>query len=177
MKFAYCDPPYPGQAKRHYAKEASYAGEVDHAALIRQLEADYPDGWALSSSASALKYVLPLCPDDVRVMAWVKPFCSFKPNVNPAYAWEPVLVHGGRHRTRKQDTVRDWVSANITLRRGLSGVKPEAFCHWLFEVLNMQEGDELVDLFPGTGAVTKAWQKWQHRPIQKPLPLHASDGG
>jgi hypothetical protein len=91
-------------------------------------------------------------------MAWVKPFCIFKPNVNPAYAWEPVLVRGGRKRGRDLPTVRDWVSANITLKKGMSGVKPDAFSHWLFEVLGMQEGDEFVDLFPGSGAVTRAWQ-------------------
>jgi hypothetical protein len=43
------------------------------------------------------------------------------------------------------------------------GQKPDAFCFWLFEVLNLQPGDELVDLYPGSGAVTRAWQRWQHR--------------
>ena len=154
MKFAYADPPYIGQARKHYASE-----EVDHAALIERLIGEFPDGWALSLSSPTLKQVLALCPDDVRVMAWVKPFASFKPNVNPAYAWEPVIVRGGRKRTREQLTVRDWISAPITLRRGLAGAKPEAFAFWLFEVLNMEPLDELCDLFPGTGAVTEAWEK------------------
>ena len=104
-----------------------------------------------------------MCPDDVRVMAWVKPFCSFKPGVNPAYAWEPVIVRGGRPRTRNLLTVRDYVTATITLRRGLAGVKPDAFSFWLFEVLNMDSGDEFNDLFPGSGAVTKAWSRWSRK--------------
>ena len=158
MRFAYADPPYPGCADRYPEK-----AEVDHAELITRLGAHYPDGWALSTSSVALRGVLALCPADVRVMAWVKPFAVFKPNVNPAYAWEPVLVRGGRKRTRDQDTVRDWMSAEITLRRGLVGVKPDAFCYWLFEVLNLQPGDTLDDLFPGTGAVTRAWHRWQSR--------------
>ena len=102
-----------------------------------------------------------MCSDDVRIMAWVKPFVSFKPNVNPAYAWEPVLVHGGRKRTREQITVRDFVSCGITLRRGLHGVKPETFAYWLFQVLNIQDGDTLDDLFPGSGAITKALERYR----------------
>src|SRR5581483_6896549 len=113
MRFAYADPPYVGQSRKHYGRE-----EVDHEALINRLVAEYPDGWALSASSPSLRYLLPLCPDDVRVMAWVKPFCIFKPGVNPAYAWEPVIMRGGRKRGRNLPTVRDWVSVNITLKKG-----------------------------------------------------------
>ena len=157
-RVAYADPPYIGQAKRHYGRE-----EVPHGCLIRHLVNAYPDGWALSCSSPSLQELLPLCPSDVRVLAWVKPFCIFKPNVGVAYAWEPVILRGGRKRKRSQPTVRDWVAENITLRRGLRGVKPEAFSFWLFEVLNMQPGDDFIDLFPGSGAVTMAWAKWRAR--------------
>ncbi len=128
-----------------------------HAALVEQLVGDYPDGWAMSLSSPSLRTILPMCPEDVRVMAWVKPFAVFKPNVNPAYAWEPVIVRGGRKRGRDVPTVRDWVSANITLRKGLVGAKPPAFCDWLFGVLGAKPGDELDDLFPGTGVVSERW--------------------
>ena len=161
MKVAYADPPYIGQAKRHYNMP-----EVDHEELIQRLGRDYPDGWALSCISPSLRFLLPLCPDQIRVMAWVKPFASFKPNVNPAYAWEPVLVSGGRQpRDRSEITVRDWVSANITLQRGLAGAKPDAFCWWLFDVLGLQKGDQMDDLYPGTGAVTRAWEMFQNRLI------------
>jgi hypothetical protein len=153
MKIAIADPPYIGQAKKHYGCE-----EVDHKALIIRLMQEFPDGWALCCSSPSLHELLPLVPRDTRVMAWVKPFAAFKPGVNPAYAWEPVLVRGGRKRTREQPTVRDWVAANITLKKGLTGAKPLAFCFWLFEVLGMEEGDELHDLFPGTYAITTAWK-------------------
>jgi len=94
-------------------------------------------------------------------MAWVKPFASFKPNVNPAYAWEPVIVRGGRKRGREIPTVSDFVSANITLKKGLTGAKPERFCYWLFEVLGAEAGDDLVDLFPGTGIVGRCWDHFR----------------
>ena len=52
------------------------------------------------------------------------------------------------------------VSASITLKKGLVGAKPPGFCMWLFSILNLQLGDELVDLFPGTRAVSTAWHKY-----------------
>lgn len=155
MRFAIADPPYPGQAHR-YPEQT----EVDHAELVARLVRDYPDGWALCTASTTLASVLALCPPDVRIGAWVKPFASFKPGVNPAYAWEPVIWRGGRKRERSQPTARDWVSANITLRRGLVGAKPEAFCCWLFELLNARPGDLIDDLYPGTKAVTTAWGKY-----------------
>lgn len=154
MRIAYADPPYIGQAKRHYGMP-----EVNHSELISQLE-EY-DGWALSASSSSLQRLLPMCPDDVRIAPWVKPFCSFKPNVNPAYAWEPVIFVPARGNRRDKKTVRDWISANITLEKGLVGAKPEAFCYWLFELLGMEPEDDFTDLFPGTGIVTKCWQFWR----------------
>ena len=164
MKIGYADPPYVGQAKKHYGKEVSYAGEVDHAQLAIRL-LDY-DGWALSLSSPSLPKVISYFPSGTRVAAWVKPFAIFKPGANPAYAWEPVLfkpARSGKNRVggRRDPTVRDWVSCNITLRRGLVGAKPEAFCLWLFDLLGMTIDDSLDDLFPGTNAVSIAWSKWK----------------
>ena len=154
MKFAYADPPYPGQAKRHYSDQPICC-EVNHEILIGFLCSEYPDGWALSTSSPALHKVLPLCPPYVRVMAWVKPFCSFKPGVGVAYAWEPVIVSGGRKRTRKQKTIRDWVPANITIKKGLHGAKPVQFYYWILDVLNYFDGDTIEDIFPGIGTLSK----------------------
>jgi hypothetical protein len=155
LKFAYADPPYVGCAKKYPEKT-----EVDHAVLIGRLTEEYPDGWALSLHVPSLPYILSLCPKDVRVMAWVKPFAIFKPGVGVAYAWEPVIVHGGRRRTRNQKTIRDWVSANVTLKKGLVGAKPAAFAFWLCEIFNGQTGDILDDLYPGTGIVGECWKEF-----------------
>ncbi len=95
MEFAYADPPYIGQAFKHYRDHPDFAGEVDHVALIDQLCSGRFDGWALSCSSPSLRYLLPLCPETVRVGAWVKPFHALKRNVRPSYGWEPVVFWGG----------------------------------------------------------------------------------
>ena len=61
----------------------------------------------------------------------------------------------------KRLVMRDWIECPITLRRGLTGAKPEKVCHWAFEVVGAHPDDQLVDLFPGTGAVTEAWRTWR----------------
>lgn len=164
MNFAYADPPYYGCAKKLYGDHPEayvYDTLEGHRALIERLQDEFPDGWALSMTSGNLHDILPLCPKSSRVMAWVKPFAIFKPNVGLAYAWEPVVFSGGRKILRNQPTVRDWCSVNITLKKGLTGAKPKAFCDWLFSALNAQVDDTLTDIFPGTGGVTEAWEEYQ----------------
>lgn len=164
MRIAYADPPYIGQAKRHYADDPSGIApeEVDHAALIADLERDY-DGWALSCSAASLPEILTLMapiwnPKRHRVLAWVKPFCSWK-SVNPAYAWEPVIIK--QPRGSNYPRVRDYLAANMTTQTGTHGAKPLEFSYWLFCALNLTAEDDLIDLFPGSRGVLRAWDTWR----------------
>jgi hypothetical protein len=155
MRLAYADPPYPGLARAKYAREPSYAGEVNHAELVARLGRDYPDGWALSTGAYALRDVLPLCPPGARVCAWVKPNGVSRKSWGLHNAWEPLIVVGGR---QEPPGVRDWLRAKPAIGGGsLVGRKPLAFCAWLFDCLGMQPGDALADLYPGTGIVGRAW--------------------
>ncbi len=169
MVFAYADPPYPGQAKKHYSHDPLCA-EVDHAELIEQMTSEY-DGWALSTNSTTLQMVLPLCPEGVRVGAWVKPFAIFKPGVNPGYTWEPLILWNGRKLGRDTDTIRDHIAESVTLRRGLVGVKPDRFCYWLFEFAGLKPSDQFVDLFPGSGAVSRAWAAWCKRKTGAPIQI------
>lgn len=180
MRFAYADPPYLGQGVKHYGDRHEDAADCDtlewHAALVERLCDEFPDGWALSLHTPSLKAMLNLCPDDVRVGAWVKPFAAYKANVTRAYAWEPIILRGGRPIPRTQPTVRDFIECPVSempsledlavkepiaMRRGFPGAKPAAVCWWIFDWLNMEPDDELVDLFPGSGAVAAAWQSWR----------------
>lgn len=174
MRIGYADPPYPGCAHL-YKDHPDYAGEVDHVSLIYQLEREC-DGWVLHTSSVALPDILAITSKkgvtDMRIMAWVKGFAAFKPNVPVAYAWEPVLVKACRKPVvaGASGVMRDWISERITMKRGLTGVKPERVCWWLFDVLGAEPDDELDDLFPGTGAVSRAWESWC---AQRTLPFAA----
>lgn len=172
MNLGYADPPYIGCAHL-YRDHADYAGEVDHAALIRRLQSDF-DGWVLHASATpnSMAVLGPLVEKTgARWCSWRKGFAAFKKNVPVAYAWEPVIIKAARKPVvSKRLVMRDWietvdveddVKASITLRRGLTGAKPESVCHWVFELLGARPEDDLVDLFPGTGAVGKAWVTWK----------------
>lgn len=180
LRIAYADPPYPGQAHL-YKDHPDYAGEVNHRSLVHDLIVGY-HGWALHTSSTALPYVLGLVTDELehlsltatarklgidlsppRVMAWVKPFAAFKRNVSVAYAWEPVIVRAARKPVVRKGmgfTYRDWLDESITLKRGLTGAKPERVVHWLLEAMGADPGDEFDDLYPGTRAVTRAWDSW-----------------
>ena len=156
MRLAYADPPYPGRAHL-YADHPDYAGEVDHHALIDSL--CLYDGWALSTNAESLHWLLPLCPPNHRVIAWVKH--------TVAVSWEPVIVVSAR----KPEGVRDWLQCEPDSYQWrekpdsyLIGQKPEPFCRWVFEWLGARPDDELDDLFPGSGAVARAWAAWQSQP-------------
>lgn len=151
LRMAYADPPYPGLARRLYGKP-----EVDHGELIGRLVADY-DGWALSTSAAALRDLLPLCPPPVRVCAWVKPIGAAPATWGIHNTWEPLIVSPGRCLRPGK---RDWLSAQPARHGGdLPGRKPLAFCAWLFQMLGLLPGDTLDDLFPGTGIVGRAWRE------------------
>lgn len=178
MRFAYADPPYLGYGSlyaEHHPDALDWNDPATHRGLIAQLSDEFPDGWVLSLASVNLSDILPMCPKGSRVAAWVKPFASFKKNVNPGYAWEPVIFRGGRKFTRQDNTVRDWVAESITLQRGLIGAKPRRFCRWVIQLMNALPGDEFVDLFPGTNAFGAAWAEYSGEKSPLPeLPLLAS---
>lgn len=181
-RLAYADPPYPGMSARYYADHPDFAGEVDHAELIRRLSIEY-DAWALSTSAAALRDVLILCPPGTRVAAWVR---GERPNAGatgPQNAWEPVVYGGRLARPVAQDLAagvsRPVADDVVDLSPGsprrvdalvyasrprradpnrVIGSKPAHFCGWLFRLLGAEPGDELVDLYPGSGGVARAWR-------------------
>jgi hypothetical protein len=171
MRFAYADPPYPGKA-RYYPERT----EVDHAELIARLSREVPDGWALSTSAEALPHVLSLCPIDVRVLSWVRAVRRVRSS-RALHAWEPVIVRGGRALStdavqRLDDVLSDDVVCEVLIYRGrfrgfpgaIVGMKPPHFCEWVFRNLGARRGDELADLFPGSGAVGEAWRLYTSAP-------------
>lgn len=169
MKIAYADPPYLGCCKLydHFHGDDGLCWDAiaTHVALFERLDAEY-DGWAYSMTSTSLPQILHATQEygigPFRVMAWVKPFAAFKRNVSVAYAWEPVLVKAARKPVVSGRIVmRDWIAESITMKRGLTGVKPDKVCHWMFEMLGATDSDTFVDLYPGSGAVSRAWDSWR----------------
>jgi hypothetical protein len=78
-----------------------------------------------------------------------------------------VIYHGGRpldpsrssatDTTRRVDSLVHGVTPMTTLPGRVIGAKPAAFSRWMFNLLGAQPGDTFEDLFPGSGAVTRAW--------------------
>lgn len=160
MRLAYFDPPYPGLSKRYYGREATFAGEVDHARLVAEVLRDGWDGWALSTSARALSDVLALLPKDLpyRIAAWTKPHGVSGKTFGIHNAWEPLIVVPAR---RLRGGVRDHLSAMPARGGGtLMGRKPIAFSAWLFDLLGALPCDTFHDAFPGSGAVGRAWRSF-----------------
>ena len=153
MRFAYADPPYLGCAHLYPEHPQSHLFDDPdtHAGLMVSLDCNY-DGWAYSLSSTSLRTLLPLAPEGARIGSWVKPFAAFKANVRIAYTWEPVIFKPGRDSSKDGAPVgRDHLSEPITMRKGLTGAKPERFCRWIADLLGYVNGDEMVDIFPGTG--------------------------
>lgn len=155
-RFGYADPPYPRKARRYYR-----CREVDHHELVLQLIREFPDGWALSTSSDALWDVFRLCPRGTRVCPWVR---GSRPGTvyGTRNAWEPLLVFGGRPVKRSCHAgVDDVLLLNARARQrnypgALVGMKPPKFSEWMFNQLGARAGDELVDIFNGSGAVKRA---------------------
>jgi hypothetical protein len=157
LRFAYADPPYLGCSRFYpeHPEAPSFDLPETHNRLLERLDRQF-DGWAYSLSSTSLATILPGAPAGTRIAAWVKPFAAYKKNVRIAYTWEPVLFKPGRDRSKDGAPVgRDHLSCPITLKRGLTGAKPEAFCDWILTLLGFVPGDEVVDLFPGTGVMSR----------------------
>jgi len=160
LRLAYADPPYPGKAAL-YRGHPDYAGEVDHAALLSRLQ-QY-DGWALSTSAAALPSVLAECVAralPIRVAAWCKGRARPHATARVLSAWEPVVWIPARQVAsagvrQVTDALVGVVSRRrATLPSAVIGMKPPAFCYWLFDLLAAAPGDSLDDLYPGSGMVS-----------------------
>jgi hypothetical protein len=164
-RLAIADPPYPRKAFL-YRDQPTFAGEVDHRALLDQL-ATY-DGWVLATSAEALRDLLPLCPPGTRISPWVKPHGVSSTTRGAHNCWEVLLYKPAREL---RPGFRDYLRA-LPARRGgtLIGRKPIAWVTFAIQLLGALPGDSLDDLFPGTGVVGRVWAQFQGQPSSNTHP-------
>lgn len=145
---------------------------------------EHPDGWALSTSRDGLRGAFPesgaprgvlaLCPADVRVAVWVRGRRDGRSR-RPHNLWEPLLVYGGRPDpegvAEDLGDVLMWNGRQHSHPLALVGMKPAPFAEWMFRQLGALRGDTLADLFPGSGAIGRAWEMYVSPPTSKQLTL------
>lgn len=168
MRFGIADPPYPGLSRKYYGDHEAFAGEVDHRVLIDRLESEFPSGWALCTSKQALRSVWLMCPAETRLSIFYKGSRACE-SYYERNAYEAVLIRRGRELLRKPDEPLDdvlqWGGRQHSHPGALVGMKPAAFCEWVFRQLGALRGDELVDVFPGSGAISRAWRIYSGAPV------------
>ena len=174
MKLAYADPPYMGQAKRHYKNDPSGipAQEVDYWLLTAKLLQEY-DGFALSASSTSMLRLnqmfygdnpyKPTNPD-IRIAPWCKPHCSWKPWNAVPYTYEIVYFRSVRIKGQRiPQSPRDHCVCSSTRQQGTHGAKPVAFCEWILDLIGFDETrDTIDDLYPGSGVFTKVASDYLH---------------
>jgi hypothetical protein len=157
MRLGFADPPYLGCSWLYpeHPDAARWDDPAAHGELMAQLEAEF-DGWAYCLSAKSTFDLLPLVPrvEGLRLCAWVKPFSAFKKHVRVAYGWEPLVVKMARpNGDTTAPESRDWIAQNMERMTGTIGAKPARVCRWILDTMGYVDGDELVDLFPGSGVM------------------------
>ena len=177
MKLCIADPPYLGRSVRWYGKggcgDGNGRNQADnhpeahlwdqketHQNLVRQLQEQF-DGWAIAMSVHSLSTYLQIVETDsrngIRVCVWHKPSAITSGNRITNH-WEPVLVKIPQTRkgwSNDHARMSDVLTVNPP-KNNFRGSKPPEWTHWVLDLLGYTEGDEVVDLFEGSGAVTHA---------------------
>lgn len=160
----YADPPYAGCRFKYARRNGSRQwGRNARADFMRELIARMEwlrrkDGICAVSMAVPELGLLPLFPSGWRVLVWAKPFAVFRPNVWPAYSWEPIVAWGkfpGRVEQLESKTPHDWFqcSPRVPSKTNHETPKPEEFAE---RVINLTLGPRrgpVLELFCGTSPV------------------------
>jgi len=186
MKLCIADPPYLGRAQVWYGdkmpksqlgknqggtanisgpKPADFHPQAylwdqieTHEKLVKNLLENY-DGWAIAMAHDNLRDYLPLIPKNVqiKIAIWHKPQ-NMPTAARVQNVYEPVLVHipKGRKAAKGQKVFPKDLVTISRINNGFAGAKPPEWTRWILDLLGYQEGDQVDDLFEGSGAVSQA---------------------
>jgi hypothetical protein len=174
MRLAIADPPYLGRGNRIYGNGCgnTQAGRADthpnarewdaperHIQLLDELQAF--DGWAVACSPNSIPLYLAHAPADARLLIWYRKNAQpHSHRIRSSYEGVLTLIPEGS-RAHKTGLARDDVLVAPTTSTGkakgaFTGAKPPAWTRWILDVLGYDpDSDELIDMFPGSGAVTR----------------------
>ena len=181
MKLAVADPPYLGRAALWYggkgrskqgtvgraAGRGSLAPEfhpdahewddpVKHIGLMVALEGEF-DGWAVACSGKTLAPLIGTADRlGARLAIW-HVTNAIPDGARVRSVWEGVFyrVPDSRRAVGTGSRVADVLSAAHPVS-GFVGSKPSAWTHWVLDMLGyVPTEDEVVDVFPGSGAVSR----------------------
>lgn len=181
MRLAIADPPYLGRAALWYggrgrSKQGTvgracgrgdgapefhpdaheWDDPVKHIALMSHLEDEF-DGWAVAASAKTLAPLIGTADHlGARLAIW-HVTNAIPDGARVRSTWEAVFyrVPDGRRAVGTGHRVPDLLSAAHP-RSGFVGAKPEAWTRWVLDLLGFCPDDEVIDVFPGSGAVSRA---------------------
>jgi len=179
LKLCIADPPYLGRAVRWYGENGcgdGYGkGQADnhpeaylwdkpetHRQLVKDLNQKY-DGWAIAMSVHSLSTYLSEVETEsrngIRVCVWHKPSASPSGNRITNH-WEPVLIKVPKARKgwSAGEHMKDVMTCTPN-KIGFVGSKPVEWTRWVLDLLGYQDGDQVDDLFIGSGSVTQAINK------------------
>lgn len=175
MRLAIADPPYPPHRNGRHPRASRWYGSQQLSAIDKPADvhpdaaewdeperhrrllldlADQYDGWAIATSADGVRFYEPL-PSEARIMAWVKPNAQTGSHRLHSL-WEAVIVFppAGRRSNRNGVGMVPNVLTACVRPVGFIGSKPPEWTRWVLDALGHRDGDEVVDLFPGSGAVS-----------------------
>lgn len=183
MRLVIADPPYPpfvgsggrkNRSSRWYGDKQRSATDrpsdnhpeaelwddpATHRALLESL-LETADAFAIATSPDGLAAYGAL-PSAARIMAWVKP--NGQPGSHRLRStWEPVILYPAEGR-RSNRNGRGAISDTLICpspRVGFIGAKPPEWTKWVLEAMSYERGDVVVDMFTGSGSVTKVIASW-----------------
>lgn len=174
LRLAFADPPYVGLSRRYYRDHPDYAGEVDHQELLQRLSTY--DGWALAASSDSIPLIGSIVHElclDARMAVWVRGQRHVR-SCWPGDAYEVVWFRPSRLLPLEEpgSNVHAWVArARLGDPHRVIGAKPWPYLGWVFrELLQARPGDQLDDVFPGSGGVTAAWSAFSSNTLSEVAP-------